>query len=337
MPNAGIDPARLYQVLNNTGLQNKDTPLYQLLYNLIGQLVKLTSTQATIISGGGSSTTVINNHIQQLISGSDVGDYTAEPLYPPGNSSVIEESDSFVPYLIQSGETFTVPEFKQALYAMNIEVDPGGSLVVDGYLIEVDPAELEPESKFGAYLLQDNCCDGEQVTNFPSDVARLGNPNAFTGPNSFANTVVDLLVGQLKFPVSQNASSNANTLDDYEEGTWTPVDASGAGLTLTITGANYIKIGQFVLASFQIQYPVTADGSDVSIGGLPFSINAAGGANPYTCPVGFNTSALQFVWIPLGGTTTLITRTWPTAGAAIINSQLSGTGHTCSVIYRADT
>jgi hypothetical protein len=42
----------------------------------------------------------------------------------------------FVPYFIAEDETFTVPEYKQAVSAMTIDVE--GSLVVDGYLIEVD-------------------------------------------------------------------------------------------------------------------------------------------------------------------------------------------------------
>lgn len=41
----------------------------------------------------------------------------------------------FVPYFIASGETFTVPEYKQALFHMPIDCE--GSLVVDGYLVEV--------------------------------------------------------------------------------------------------------------------------------------------------------------------------------------------------------
>lgn len=49
------------------------------------------------------------------------------------------------------------------------------------------------------------------------------------------------------FPATQSASSNANTLDDYEEGTWTPAQGSG----LTVVGAysssgSYTKIGRIV-------------------------------------------------------------------------------------------
>jgi hypothetical protein len=50
----------------------------------------------------------------------------------------------------------------------------------------------------------------------------------------------------ITFPATQSASSNANTLDDYEEGTWTPTigNISNTG-TLTITGT-YTKIGNQV-------------------------------------------------------------------------------------------
>jgi hypothetical protein len=44
-------------------------------------------------------------------------------------------TDGMVPYLIPTGQAFTVPINKQALKAMPITVD--GTLVVDGYLLEV--------------------------------------------------------------------------------------------------------------------------------------------------------------------------------------------------------
>jgi hypothetical protein len=46
-----------------------------------------------------------------------------------------ESTGAMVPYFIASDETFTVPEFKQALFNMPIDVE--GTLVVDGYLLEV--------------------------------------------------------------------------------------------------------------------------------------------------------------------------------------------------------
>ena len=75
----------------------------------------------------------------------------------------------------------------------------------------------------------------------------------------------------ITFPATQSASSDANTLDDYEEGTWTPTDASGAGLTFTVNAAKYIKIGQIVYLSAYFSYPSTANGSAAWVGGLPFT------------------------------------------------------------------
>lgn len=91
----------------------------------------------------------------------------------------------------------------------------------------------------------------------------------------------------LRFPATQVPSAGVNDLDDYEESTWTPADGSGAGLSLTVTDATYIKVGQQVTVSARITYPVTASGSNASISGLPFTSRNGtssnfGGAPSYT-------------------------------------------------------
>ena len=63
---------------------------------------------------------------------------------------------------------------------------------------------------------------------------------------------------------------------DYEEGTWTPTDGSGAGLTFTASGT-YTKVGRQVFFQANINYPVTADASGAAIGNLPFTVNAVSG------------------------------------------------------------
>jgi hypothetical protein len=75
----------------------------------------------------------------------------------------------------------------------------------------------------------------------------------------------------LKFPPTQVASADVNTLDDYEEGTWVPADASGAGLALTINAATYTKIGRHVSCLCSVTYPATASGAAAAISGLPFT------------------------------------------------------------------
>jgi hypothetical protein len=81
-----------------------------------------------------------------------------------------------------------------------------------------------------------------------------GGPGSFT---SITNTgLTDLsaaTAGQIAFPAAQNASANANTLDDYEEGTWTPVFTCGTPGDLSVAYSTqlgqYTKIGNVVTLS----------------------------------------------------------------------------------------
>jgi len=89
--------------------------------------------------------------------------------------------------------------------------------------------------------------------------------------------VVELLNGQLKFPATQNASSDPNTLDDYEEGTWTPtMDRSGSSPTVSYSQryGTYTKIGRMVWVFWDITASSVSGGSGVAtISGLPFYSN----------------------------------------------------------------
>lgn len=80
---------------------------------------------------------------------------------------------------------------------------------------------------------------------------------------------LSLPFGQIKFPATQNASADANTLDDYEEGEWTPTARSGGSVS-NISGAFYTKIGRCVTVNFYYSFTPTNNGSGFEIGGLPF-------------------------------------------------------------------
>ena len=71
-------------------------------------------------------------------------------------------------------------------------------------------------------------------------------------------------------------TGSANYLDDYEEGTWTPADYSGASLSFTVNYAKYTKIGNLVHVQMYIVFPVTSDTNASKIGNLPFSSEASG-------------------------------------------------------------
>jgi hypothetical protein len=81
----------------------------------------------------------------------------------------------------------------------------------------------------------------------------------------------------ITFPATQSASSNANTLDDYEEGTWTPVlkfDTNTQGIT--INGATYVKVGGSVSINMSIAYGSKTGSGRVYITGLPFAKGGGG-------------------------------------------------------------
>jgi hypothetical protein len=94
--------------------------------------------------------------------------------------------------------------------------------------------------------------------------------------------VLSLAAGQIKFPASQNASSDANTLDDYEEGTWTPTINLLGTLTYGNRWGKYQKIGKYVRVSLSFSVSstdTTQDGSPMQITGLPFTSASIAGSN----------------------------------------------------------
>ena len=67
-------------------------------------------------------------------------------------------------------------------------------------------------------------------------------------------------------------AGDANRLDYYEEGTWTPTLPNGG--TLTVNSATYTRIGNICHLQFYVQsIAPTADTSQFRIGGMPFSVS----------------------------------------------------------------
>lgn len=113
----------------------------------------------------------------------------------------------------------------------------------------------------------------------------------------------------IAFPATQSASADANTLDDYEEGSWTPaLNFGGAttGITYSQQYGTYIKIGRMVFVSGRID--LANKGSAVGtadIRGLPFTISVISAGN-----VGFQRSAAP--------TNKQVMLTFDTASAGIV-------------------
>lgn len=109
--------------------------------------------------------------------------------------------------------------------------------------------------------------------------------NANTGATLKANTGAAVGgaapgAGGLAFPAAAVAVADPNTLDDYEEGTWTPV--VGGNATYTTQFGTYTKIGRMVHVTGRILINAIGSGSTTTLSGLPF---AAGGAGTVDYPV----------------------------------------------------
>lgn len=135
--------------------------------------------------------------------------------------------------------------------------------------------------------------------------------------------------GQIKFPATQNPSANANTLDDYEENTWTPADNSGASLVFTSVSGSYIKIGQLVYIAGQLTYPVTANAGGAAIT-LPFT-SAAIPRQFITC--GLSTGSVPILDITVGNPTSMALRN--ITDVPITNATMSGSQIAFSGCYQA--
>lgn len=92
-------------------------------------------------------------------------------------------------------------------------------------------------------------------------------------------TIANLLQN-IPFPATQSASGDANTLDDYEEGTWTPgisdssVDPEGndKGQGYSTQAGFYTKIGNRVICVFRVTISDLGTMNDelMNLVGLPF-------------------------------------------------------------------
>jgi hypothetical protein len=154
----------------------------------------------------------------------------------------------------------------------------------------------------GALVLQTNgtttaaTFNANQTTTFISTIS-VGNATPSTSGSG------------ITFPATQSASSDANTLDDYEEGTYTPTIANAVNTTsLSVTYAKYTKIGREVLVEasiagtvtssasatgFTVTLPLTATSTGVSSGSVYVDAVAVGAVQN-------NNTTTAYIWF-IGG------------------------------------
>lgn len=156
---------------------------------------------------------------------------------------------------------------------------------------------------------------------------------------SIADSILSLSKG-ISFPATASLSSDPNTLDDYEEGTWTPAltfaTPGDLATAYTIQEGTYVKIGRWVFVTCELRlstFTHTTASGNIRVTGLPFVHNTSNylggsailaqgwtnaGAQPFT-RVG---SAASYVEVQMGESGTAIalstTADWPTGGAPLL-------------------
>lgn len=97
-------------------------------------------------------------------------------------------------------------------------------------------------------------------------------------------TSLTLTNGQIAFPATQVPSAGANTLDDYEEGTWTPTLTFATPGDLSVAYTNrtgiYTKIGNLVFLGYAVitsTFTHTTSSGDLRLTGAPFAASVIAG------------------------------------------------------------
>jgi hypothetical protein len=109
--------------------------------------------------------------------------------------------------------------------------------------------------------------DSGQRTKFPTTIGVGGATPSASGSG-------------ISFPATQSASSDANTLDDYEEGTFTPtiIGASTAGTgTYSAQVGRYTKIGHRVFLDISLEWSAHTGTGSMRVSGLPFTPSTSSG------------------------------------------------------------
>ena len=130
-------------------------------------------------------------------------------------------------------------------------------------------------------------------------------------------------------------STTQELLDDYEEGTWTPVDASGGSVSYTDTAGNckYTKIGRTVIASFTVTFLSTSNTSQAKIGGLPYACVGTTNNNA-SVALGEHSDLHQITMLVNQGQSYMLVLACSSGVAVRQNNECSGKNYRGTAIYQ---
>jgi hypothetical protein len=171
--------------------------------------------------------------------------------------------------------------------------------------------------------------DSENVTISTNNSTRM----TVAGSNGDVTVNALLVAGS---GVAIGGTGSANTLDDYEEGTYTPSDSSGASLSFSSVTGNYVKIGTLCFVTLTLTFPSTSSGVTPRIS-VPFTtandgVNAVGNVFPPSDD-GISNAANGLI-ARTNANQTYIELIRKKEGSDADNSDLSGASISISITFR---
>jgi hypothetical protein len=170
----------------------------------------------------------------------------------------------------------------------------GSALTFSGSALAVTGAVNATASSGGVSTLRQNSATGTGLTIIPgadtnyaaltinnaadslNKIQMYGNGTAyFAGNLSVGGATPSTSGAGITFPATQSASTDVNTLDDYEEGTFSPTISFGSasvGITYSDQKGTYVKVGGNVFINVYLR--LSSKGSStgqMAVAGFPFA------------------------------------------------------------------
>ena len=244
--------------------------------------------------------------------------FTAGTLSATGSGGTVTSVTGTAPVVSSGG---TTPAISMA----------AATTSVNGYLTSTDWNTFNGKQPAGSYLVSGGALgtpSSGTVTNLTGTASiNINGTVGATTPTTGSFTTMKASTGAavggatpgaggIAFPATAVAVADANTLDDYEEGTWTPNQGGGIVLVGAFSSAgSYIKVGRLVTVTGKIAggTSVTATAGSAISTNLPFTCE-----NLATVGMGGitnnNLDATGATWVSQNSTTLYATATvGPTA------------------------
>ena len=189
-------------------------------------------------------------------------------------------------YTLQLNSANFVPaSANQLLVSLNGVIQkPGSSFTVSGSTLTFSSALTSGDSidfiiSVGEPLLigtpSDNTVTTNKLVNDSVTGAKIENNPTIAGNLATGGTLTSTGLITASAGVAIGGTGAANTLDDYEEGTFTP--SLGGNTTYHAQVGKYTKVGNVVHCGVVIQANSLGTGSTTTVSGFPFTSSNAGG------------------------------------------------------------